>query len=107
MHDTDSLVATAVDLGAYSPNASRAFHDPDGDEPLAHTVLEALEKASEQPADEMSVRLYDAIDPDALNDLFDPTRSGPSRDTGRVSFTVGEFAVDVHATGHVFVQRTS
>lgn len=107
MQDTDSLVATAVDLGKHSPNVYQAFHDADGDETLVRTVLEALEEASERPADEMSVRLYDAIDPDALNDLFQPTRNGPSRDEGRISFTVGEFAVDVHAGGHVFVRRTN
>ena len=105
MHETDSLVATAVDLEAYSSDVSRAFHDPNGDETLVHTVLEALEEASEQPADEMSVRLYDAVDPDALNDVFEPTQGGLSRDVGRVSFTIGEFAVDVHANGHVFVRR--
>lgn len=107
MHDTDSLVATAIDLGNHTPNVAQARYDSEDDGTLVQVVLGALDEASDQPVDELSVRLYDAIDPDALNDLFDPTRTGPSRDHGRVSFGVGEFAVDVHATGHVFVRRTS
>lgn len=107
MYETDSLVATAEDLGKHSSNAYSTVYDPDSEETLVQTVLEALENASEGSAEEMSVCLYDVIDPDALNDLFDPTHNGPSRDVGRVSFSVGEFALDVHASGHVFVRQTS
>ena len=107
MHDTESLVATAIDLGNHTPNVAQARYDSEGDRTLVQTVLEALDEASDRPVDELNVCLYDAIDPDALNDLFESTRTGPSRDHGRVSFRVGEFAVDVHAAGHVFVRRTN
>jgi hypothetical protein len=103
MDDPDSPTATITGLG--TQNVCRAFHDPDGDETLVQTVMGPLEEASERPVDEADVCLYDAIDPDALNALFEPTRNGPSRDGGRVSFTVGEFAVDVHGSGNVFVHR--
>lgn len=106
MDNTDSLVATAIDLGNHTPNVAQARYDSEDNGTLVQAVLEALDEASDQPADELSVRLYDAIDPDALNDLFKPTRTGPPRDHGRVSFSVGEFVVDVHATGNVFVRRT-
>ncbi|UPV75480.1 hypothetical protein M0R89_05275 [Halorussus limi] len=105
MHDSESLVATAVDLGDSSQTIHRAFNDPDDDEPLVETVVDALAEASGRPADELSVCLYDAVDPDALNDIFRPTRRGPGRNDGRVAFTIGEFAVDLHASGHVFVRR--
>ncbi|MFC4450712.1 HalOD1 output domain-containing protein [Halorussus aquaticus] len=107
MHDTESSVATATEPGNHSPNVSQAFYDPDGDATLVQTVLDALADASERPSDELTVRLYDVVDPDALNDLFRPTRNGPPRDIGRVSFSVEEFAVDVHADGRVFVRRTN
>ncbi|WP_137284253.1 HalOD1 output domain-containing protein [Halorussus salinisoli] len=107
MHEPESFVATAVELGNYSSNVSQAFYDADGDETLVQTVLEALEAASECPSDELKVCLYDAVDPDALEAVFRPTRNGPPRDAGRVSFSVGEFAVDVHANGHVFARRTN
>ncbi|MFC7082071.1 HalOD1 output domain-containing protein [Halorussus caseinilyticus] len=107
MQEPESLVATAVELGNYSPNVSQAFYDAEGNQTLVQTILEALEDASECPSDELTVRLYDAVDPDALEAIFRPTRSGPPRDAGRVSFSVGRFVVDVHATGHVFVRRTN
>ena len=103
MDDTDSPTATATDFGTQP--VCRAFHDPESDDTLVQTVVEALEDASDRPAHESDVCLYDAIDPDALNDLFEPTYEGSARDGGRVSFTVGEFAVDVHASGHVFVRQ--
>jgi hypothetical protein len=46
------------------------------------------------------------VDPDALNDVFRPTPRGDGRNEGRVAFTLGEFAIDLHANGHVFVRRT-
>lgn len=104
MHEPEPPVATAVDPGNSSPNVFHSYHDPTDGGTLAQAVLEALESASDCPATEMDVRLYDAIDPDALTDLFEPTRSGSTRDDGRVSFSIDEFAVDVHANGHVFVR---
>lgn len=106
MHDTDALVETAIDLGKNSPNVYAAFYDPDSDETLVETILEAVQDATEDD-DEVSGCLYDAIDPDALNALFEPTRNGPDRDEGRVAFRLGGFAVDVHASGHVFIRRMS
>jgi len=107
MHESDSPAATAVDLDDYSQTVHSAFNDPEDDEPLVQTVLDALAEASDRPVDELSVRLYDVVDPDALNDLFRPTRRGPDRDSGRVAFALGEFAVDLHASGYVFVRKTS
>jgi len=106
MHEPDSLEATAVDLGDDSRIVHRAFNDPEDDEPLVRTVLSALAEASARPVDELGVRLYDAVDPDALNDLFQPTRRGPVREDGRVAFTLGEFTIDLRASGHVFVRKT-
>jgi hypothetical protein len=105
MHEPDSLVATAVDSGDDSGTVHRTFDDCD-DEPLVPTVVDALSEASGRPANELSVRLYDAVDPDALNDVFRPTPRGDGRNEGRVAFTLGEFAIDLHANGHVFVRRT-
>ncbi len=105
MHEPDSLAATAVDPGDNSQTVHRAFNDPADDEPLVRTVLDALAEASDRPVDELNVRLYDVIDPDALNDVFRPTQRGADRASGRVAFALGEFAVDLHANGHVVVRR--
>ncbi|WP_135853488.1 HalOD1 output domain-containing protein [Halorussus salinus] len=106
MHEPDSFTATAVDPGDHSQTVHSAFNDPEDDEPFVQTVLDALAEASDRPVDELSVRLYDVVDPDALNDLFRPTRRGSVRDGGRVAFALGEFAVELHASGHVFVRKT-
>lgn len=106
-HEPDSPATTATATGNRAPTAVRAYHDADGDRTLVETVLDALERASGGPADRSSLRLYDSVDPDALNDLFEPTRKGPDRDAGSVSFSVGEFAVTVEACGHVSVRPTS
>lgn len=105
MHDTESPVAT-IEPGERAPNAAHARFDPEGGESAVAAVLEALAEAADRPAADLDVRLHDAVDPDALDDLFRPTRTGATRDGGRVSFGVGGFSVDVHATGHVFVRRT-
>ena len=83
---------------------SRASYDPAATETLVSAVVRALADASGCPADELGVRLYDAIDPDALAALFRPTRRGAGRDTGRVAFVVGEFEVEVHADGRVLAR---
>lgn len=106
MHDVDSPTATVADSGNHGPNVAHAQYDPDAGERPVPAVLEALGKAADQPVDALDVRLHDAVDPDALDDLFRATRTGRQRDEGRVSFAVGEFSVDIHACGHVMVQRT-
>ncbi|MFC4549971.1 MULTISPECIES: HalOD1 output domain-containing protein [Halorussus] len=107
MAESNSPIATATALGTYSSAVYQTYHDPESGDELVHTVLDALEAASGRPAADMSVRLYDSVDPDALNDIFRPTRGGASRDEGRVRFTVGRYAVTVAASGHVFVRPTS
>lgn len=106
MHDTKSMLGTAIDLGKHAPHVAHAHFDPELGERPVRAVLDALAEASCQPVEDLDVRLHDAVDPDALDDLFRPTRTGAVRDGGRVSFAVGEFEVDVHADGHVFVHRT-
>lgn len=104
-HEPNSPVDVASAPGEDSSNVHQTVHDSEDDGTLVKTVLEALENASGLPIDEMSVRLYDSIDPDALDAIFAPTRNGPGRDRGYVSFSVGEFAVTVHADGRVFVRQ--
>ncbi|WP_435177175.1 HalOD1 output domain-containing protein [Halorussus sp. AFM4] len=106
MHDSESPATTAAEPGNQPSGVSRTFYDPEGDASLVQTILEALDDAA-APGEEPTVRLYDAVDPDALEAIFRPTRNGPRRDAGRVSFTVGAFAVDVYADGQVVVRRTA
>jgi hypothetical protein len=49
--------------------------------------------------------LYDTIDTDALDELFQPTGRGGDRRAGRISFTYEGCDVEVHSTGLVKVHR--
>jgi len=106
MNDTDAPASTPTDVADYVSNRAHAYFDSDAGERPVPAVLEALGEAADCPVDELDVRLHDAVDPDALNDLFRATAVGSNRDEGHVSFAVGTFSVDVHADGHVFVGRT-
>jgi hypothetical protein len=106
MNDTDSPASTATDVPNYDANSAHAYFDADAGERPVPAVLEALGEAADRPVDELDVRLHDAVDPDALNDLFRATATGSNRDEGHVSFALDAVAVDVHADGHVFVYRT-
>ncbi|WP_115863185.1 HalOD1 output domain-containing protein [Halorussus litoreus] len=107
MNDTQPTNGTAIDLGTLPPHVAHARFDPELGERPVRAVLDALAEASHRPVEDLDVRLHDAVDPDALDDLFRPTRTGALRNGGHVAFAVGEFEVDVHADGHVFVRRTA
>lgn len=59
-----------------------------------------------EPAD-LNARLYDYIDPDALDALFAPVGDEMQRDVGHVEFTMLGCSVVVHADGAVVVERTT
>ena len=60
-----------------------ATFDPNGAESLSVTITEAVACANGVASDELEVRLFDAIDPDALDCLFAPTRRGRRECTDR------------------------
>ena len=82
--DSDSLANDSVYLVTY---------DDSSDDSLSSVVIEALAVVSGR--DPISLEpLYTAIDPDALDSIFDSTAAGADR-IGTVSFPFGEFRVTV------------
>ncbi|MFC4437909.1 MULTISPECIES: HalOD1 output domain-containing protein [Natrialbaceae] len=76
--------------------------------PVSQRVVRAV--AAEIGADPLEMEpLYGAIDPEGLNALFEPTRSGLTRSTGTVTFRYADCTVTVHADGGVEVaaERTN
>jgi hypothetical protein len=70
---------------------------------LTEAVLHAI--ADELDADLLDLEpLHDAVDPDALESIFDDTSSA-TRNEGRVTFESNGCAVTVGADGTVTVQR--
>ena len=73
--------------------ASESLSTADRSEPLSQVVVEAVASAEGVDPLDLEVPLYDAVDPDALDALFE---SGGAVD-GRVEFEY--YGYDVTATG--------
>ena len=70
-------------------------------ESISVGVVEALAEARGISPMEVDEPLYDAVDPEALDQIFDPNDDGG----GHVVFTVGEHEVTVTAERDIYVRR--
>lgn len=84
--------------------ASNLAATPDRSEPLSQTVVEAVAMAESVDPLDLTVPLYDAIDPDALDALF---QSGDASVDGYVEFVYYGYEVTVTADGHVALDDVS
>lgn len=75
-------------------------YEPTTDEPVSAAVVRALAAATDTDPTDVDLRLYDAVDPDALDALYP---SGRRADL-EVTFTLGEFEVTVEDTRRVTVR---
>jgi len=76
---------------------------PQRDEPVAKSPSEAVVEAlaDAKGVDPLELEpLYEVIDPDALDALFDPRGDGDRR-AGRVEFRTSGYRVEVTSTGRV------
>lgn len=69
---------------------------------LAVTIIEGLATLTGTSPLELDVRLSDVIDPDALEELFDPSPD----DVGHLVFPLGDYLVSVHSNGEIAFHRT-
>ena len=67
------------------------------------TVVAALADARGVTVRDIETPLYDIVDTDALERIFEPSERGRMRVGGRVVFTVEGHEIVVHATGRVVV----
>lgn len=74
------------------------------DEPVSDTVVKAV-AAAERVCPSRLEPLYDHVDPEALDELFEPTRTGTRTALGHTSFTYAGYVVTVHSDGEVVVRR--
>lgn len=86
------------------PSTYRVTHDPDGPATLSTTVVHALADCMGVDPTDGRISLYDAVDPDALDELFRPRHDGTARSRGRVSFVVSGYRVTVEADGDVVIE---
>lgn len=75
-------------------------HDWRDDTPLSATIVTTISSVRDKPVTDLPP-LYDTIDPDALDVLFQPSQGGCSRNEGELSFPFDEVSVTVHASGEI------
>ncbi|WP_227373694.1 HalOD1 output domain-containing protein [Haladaptatus halobius] len=75
--------------------------DSSGDERLSLRVVRAIAEYEETDPTEIRPVLYDIIDPDALDSLFEETQNGNARARGHVAFDYGRREVIVYSDGRV------
>lgn len=75
----------------------RVTHDRDRDGPLSDAVVEALAAVENVEPDELDLRLYDSVDGDALDRLYEVTAERSER--LRVTFSIGDYEVTVQDDG--------
>ena len=72
-------------------------------ESLSATVVRAVASAEGTTTAELAEPLYDAVDPDALDQLFEPRVDGVARLFGQLHFRYHDYNVLVHDFGRVDV----
>lgn len=97
--NTQPPAQTTYDIQA--TNSYYTQHDFDGPATLSTTVVHALSEVADVDVTNTDSTLFQHIDPDALNSLFDPVDSGNSRTTGRLSFTMWGHSITVHGDGRI------
>lgn len=78
----------------------RLHHYWGSDESVATTVIVGVAAITNTPPPDLEP-LFETIDPESLDRLYQPTSGGSSRDDGRVSFEFNDCAVIVNATGEI------
>ncbi|WP_435177419.1 HalOD1 output domain-containing protein [Halorussus sp. AFM4] len=81
----------------------RVKHDRDRDGPLSDAVVEALAAVEGVEPENLDVRLYDSVDGDALDRLYEVTAERGER--LRVAFTIADYEVTVHDDGRLAVRE--
>ena len=70
---------------------------------VVETVVTALADAKGVAVRDIDTPLYDVVDTDALERIFEPSERGRMRVGGRVIFSVDGYEIVVHGTGRVAV----
>ena len=83
----------------------RARHDQTRDGPISETIVRALAAVENVEPDELGTRLYDSVDPEALDRLYGTAVERSEQ--FRVAFTVDGYEVVVADDGDCLVRERS
>lgn len=81
----------------------RARHDRERDGPISETIVEALAAVENVEPNELGARLYDSLDPEALDCLYGTAAERSER--LQVTFTVAGYEVVVSDDGDFLVRE--
>lgn len=86
---------------------ARVSEFDDADE-LSTSVVRAVAEVATVDASELGTALYESIDPDALDNLFENKFDGtPRTAVGHVTFTLVGYEATVHSDGRIIVREQS
>jgi hypothetical protein len=91
-------------LDARARGVERASYDPEAGESLVVTIADAVARAEGVSVENLRPRVFDVVDPDALERLFDPASETDLE--AEVSFQMAGHTVVVRNTGDVLVTQT-
>lgn len=99
---------TAQENVQYDPesNTYRVSHDWTSTKSLSTVIASVLEEVTSTSTDRLTP-LYDSIDPDALDEVFQTDSNGEPRTDGWVRFPYDVYEVTVHASGDIAITETS
>lgn len=81
----------------------RSYHDPTGETDLSTSVLLALDSLPGYDLHGGDESLFDRLDPDALDALFEPAAAS-RRAEGQVTFTIDSYEVTACANGEITIR---
>lgn len=102
-HPSNSASPVARERTASGPETHHVYHDPDSPAQLSTTVAHALADVMASDVSDTEFRLYDCIDPDALDNIFAPTADGAPRPFGHVAFKIRGYQVTVYDQGQIVI----
>lgn len=85
---------------------SKQLYRPSPTEPLSQTVVDAVADVKGIDPADLDERLYDCLDPDALDRLFAPVEADTADRDGMVVFTMAGCRVEVQSDRVVLVTPT-
>lgn len=84
-------------------NAHFAQYDWDDSVSLSTVVIESVSEVAGKSPELLGDPLYDYVDPDALDQLFEPLRGSRQREGGRVAFEFAGYLVTVRGDGGILI----
>lgn len=101
--DRENTVTRDANQPESAPTVYNTFHDWAEDGGLETTIIEAITELEGIPSEECPP-LYEAVDPEALTELFRPGPNGLARMDGLVSFHYAGYVITIRSSGEISVE---